>query len=172
MCYSNIYTMNEEVKTQIYELTFWVRKDLDAFKIIHEDIKNKLAKHDGEILFIEEPRIKNLAFPIKKEFKGIFCVIKIKLPVEKLRDFENWMKLKIEILRFLTAKPLIEKMAIKKSMRRGAIRAKPIAVPEIAKEASEPKEAVIYAGTTKESAPDTELTIEAIDEKLKEILQQ
>ena len=162
--------MEEELtKTNTYELAFWVKQELSPQKITSEIVLPQIQKLGGLIMQISEPKAKNLSYQIKREINGSFCVISFKLPQDNVKALEDWLKLRVEIIRFLITLAIPEAKLIKKVIRKPAMAS---VVPEIQEQKEtfieseiEQKEEIAPMATTPQ-----EINMDEIDEKLKEIL--
>lgn len=71
-----------------------------------ENFKNRI-KNDfkGEISFEDFWGKRDLAYPIKKKDSGFYVVLQYTFPGEKMRDFDEEIRLDAKILRHMTVKP-------------------------------------------------------------------
>ena len=87
-------------KEKSYELTVIFPLTLKEKEKVREELKKeqeKVAKIEKETDWGE----KKLAYPIKKNERGHFYFYELKANPEKIKSFEEWLKLNENILRYL-----------------------------------------------------------------------
>ncbi|MGB9726511.1 MAG: 30S ribosomal protein S6 [Minisyncoccia bacterium] len=97
---------NNTLENIFYELTFFLSSKLNDKEA--EEKFNNLIKEIEElkssVLETSLPRLEFLAYPIKKETSGYFCLVKFKIERELIQELEKKLKLMPEILRYLLLK--------------------------------------------------------------------
>ncbi len=91
------------MENQLYEISFWVKLNADVEKEI-EKIINLIQKNNGEIIYKDAPKKKEMAYPIKKEKTGFFSYIVFKLEKDKIENIKKELLFYKNILRFLIVK--------------------------------------------------------------------
>ena len=69
------------------------------------NFKARIVEFGGEVSFEDFWGKQDLAYPIKKKTSGFYAVLRYTFPSDKLRDFDEELRLDQNILRFLTVKP-------------------------------------------------------------------
>ena len=69
------------------------------------NFKTRVTEFGGEVSFEDFWGKQDLAYPIEKKTAGFYCVLRFTFPSDKLRDFDEELRLDKNILRFLTVKP-------------------------------------------------------------------
>lgn len=89
-----------------YEITTVVSSDLpmEERNNLHKLIGEYLDKSKGSILSEEDWGEKRLAYPIKKNDKGIYSHYKLELDSESVAELENKLRLNDNFLRILLVK--------------------------------------------------------------------
>lgn len=148
---------NNSEENIFYELTFFLSSKLND-KEAEEKFNNlikQIEEMGGSVLETTLPRLELLAYPIKKETSGYFCLAKFKIEGEVIKELEKKLKLMPEILRFLLLKKeeIGQKVGFQKKQRLVSKRLK----SELQTE--RPKE-------------EKEVSLEELDKKLNEILKE
>jgi ribosomal protein S6 len=89
------------MEKQIYELSYWLKADEQEENIKFEDI---FKNFDFEVIQEIQPKIKHMAYPIKKENIGKFGTFYFYGQKDKIEDFKNKIKSIDRILRFVILK--------------------------------------------------------------------
>lgn len=69
------------------------------------NFKTRITELGGEVSFEDFWGKQDLAYPIKKKNSGFYVVLQYTFPSEKVRDFDEELRLDANILRHLTVKP-------------------------------------------------------------------
>lgn len=90
-----------------YEIMLLVSGDLPEVEIqkVLEDFKAELKNVKGEITFEDVWGRRELAYPIQKQEEGFYVVYKFDIEPSVLPEFEQVLRLKKEILRYLITIP-------------------------------------------------------------------
>lgn len=90
---------------RLYELTYLLPLELkEDIQKISQEINAQIKENQGEIVKLENPILKKLAYPIKKQTSAFYGSIEFYFPPAKIKDLEKQIKTKPGILRFLLAK--------------------------------------------------------------------
>lgn len=87
----------------IYELGYWLKIDSNLNEDL-ERIKKILSSYEAEIIFEEQPKKRNLAYPIKKQILGYFGYLILKVEKEKIENIKKDLFKISNILRFIIIK--------------------------------------------------------------------
>jgi small subunit ribosomal protein S6 len=88
-----------------YEIMYILKADLDdaSRKAEIEKIHGYLTKADAKIAKVDEWGLKDLAYPIKKQNKGYYVVIKLTCEsADSIKEFDRLTKIDNNVLRTLT----------------------------------------------------------------------
>ena len=161
--------------TQHYEMLALVGAEHspEAASEILESVKTLISQAGGEVLQAAVIGKKKLAYPVKKQKFGTYVGLDFNLDGAKLAAVERDLRLRNDVLRFLnvktklkTAKELEEEARIQEKIQARKSREEASARQE--REAVERAEAAT-APARKDEAP---LTLEDIDKKIDEILDE
>ncbi len=96
-----------------YELLYIVQPTLseEDLKGIMGDIAGRIEKAGGKILKNEVWQKRNLAYPIKKFKQGYYVLVHYKAEANVPKEIEERMRIKEDILRFMTTNMLKKDMA-------------------------------------------------------------
>jgi len=105
----------EELKKAVYETTFIIAPTLsdEERKGLIEEILLLIEREDGEIMKVEKWGERDLAYPIKKFEKGYYVYILYQADPGVDRKVERQLKLKEEVLRYLTVRIKKKKLLAK-----------------------------------------------------------
>lgn len=89
-----------------YELAAFLSSNLSDTEAEEKfnNIIKQIEELNGLILETNLPRLEPLAYPIKKETSGYFCVVTFKVESEMIEEIQKRLKLLPEILRFMIVK--------------------------------------------------------------------
>lgn len=88
------------MKKQIYELSYWLKNEVEENKIL----KDLLEKFGFELIHENPPKVRNLAYPINKERTAKFGTFYFYATSDKIEEFKNKLRNLNEILRFIILK--------------------------------------------------------------------
>ncbi len=96
-----------------YELLYIVRPTLseEELKSITDDMASLITKSGGELLKNEVWQKRNLAYPIKKFKQGYYVLVHFKAQPSLPKILEEKMRIKEDILRFMTTTMLKKDIA-------------------------------------------------------------
>lgn len=81
-----------------------------------ETLKTRIAtKFEGEISFEDFWGKRDLEYPIAKKTSGFYVVIQYTFPGDKMSEFDEELRLNLNILRHLTIKPPVDVAPVKYS---------------------------------------------------------
>ncbi|USO01217.1 MAG: 30S ribosomal protein S6 [Alphaproteobacteria bacterium] len=88
----------------LYESVFIARQDLSSKQVeeLVEKFSKIVADFKGNVLKTEFSGLRPLAYPIQKNRKGHYVIMYIQAPGTFVTELERTMKLREEILRFIT----------------------------------------------------------------------
>ncbi|GGY42866.1 30S ribosomal protein S6 [Parvularcula lutaonensis] len=88
----------------LYEHIYIARQDVSPAQVdlITEELQNIVKENGGKVEKTEYWGLRNLQYKIKKNRKGHYSLMQIDAPSEALVEMERQMKLKEDILRFMT----------------------------------------------------------------------
>ncbi|RJO58930.1 30S ribosomal protein S6 [Candidatus Parcubacteria bacterium] len=132
---------------------------------ILESIKNSITASGGEIVKTEVLGKRKLAYPVKKQKFGIYVNLNFNLPPAALLKLERDWRLKDEIVRFLSVK--IRAKSAKELEEEARIQEK-IQARQARTEAQEKFEKTSAVAPK----PEKPLSLEDIDKKIEEILEE
>ncbi len=95
------------MKKQIYELSFWLRSDVENFSL-----RDLFERYNFEIIQEIPPRILKPAYPINKENIAKFGTIYFYGDSQKIEEFKNEIRKISEILRFIILKRKVIKQKV------------------------------------------------------------
>lgn len=88
---------------QLYELSFWVKLDSEPEKEI-KAIVDLINKNNGEIIFTDVAKKRELAYPINKEKVGYFSYLIFKMDKSQIEKINKELFALKNILRHLIVK--------------------------------------------------------------------
>jgi small subunit ribosomal protein S6 len=88
----------------LYEHIYIARQDVSPAQVdlISEELQSILKEHGGKVEKAEYWGLRNLQYKIKKNRKGHYSLMHIDAPHEAVAEMERQMRLKEDILRFMT----------------------------------------------------------------------
>ena len=89
-----------------YEIMFIVKTTMEEGKIKStiESMKKIITDLKGKIVDTKDMGERKLAYPIKKELNGFYCVLKVETTPETISEFDRKAQLSEVILRHLIIK--------------------------------------------------------------------
>lgn len=86
-----------------YEIMYILKSSLDdaARKAQIEKLHGIITKNGGKVNNVNEWGLRDLAYPIKKEIKGYYVVIKIEADNVALKEFDRLTRFDVNVLRTL-----------------------------------------------------------------------
>ena len=86
-----------------YEIMFIVKATMESadVKKSAETYKNLIETLKGKVVEAKELGEKKLAYPIKKELNGYYCVMQVEADKEAIQEFDRKIRLDETILRHL-----------------------------------------------------------------------
>ena len=86
-----------------YEIMYILTASLDdeARKAEIEKLHGILAAQKAQVKEVKEWGLRDFAYPMKKQTKGYYVVIKVTADTEGLREFDRLAKLDNNVIRFL-----------------------------------------------------------------------
>ncbi len=99
-------TKEEKTGKFFYELSFWLKPQLEEEEVLQKisQIQRIIQEEGGYNVEASLPKLKLLAYPIKKETSGYFIYIQFEISPEKLLAVEKKLKQEQDILRYLIVK--------------------------------------------------------------------
>ena len=99
-------TKEEKTGKFFYELSFWLKPQLEEEEVSQKisQIQRIIQEEGGYNVEASLPKLKLLAYPIKKETSGYFIYIQFEISPEKLLAVEKKLKQEQDILRYLIVK--------------------------------------------------------------------
>ncbi len=90
----------------LYEHVFIARQDISLQQVdaLTDHVKNIIQDGGGKISKTEYWGIRNLAYRIKKNRKGHYCLLNIDAPYKAVSEMERQMRINEDVLRFLTVR--------------------------------------------------------------------
>ena len=90
----------------LYEHIFIARQDISPAQVEHitEELQGIIRENGGEIHKAEYWGLRNLQYKIKKNRKGHYSLMNIEAPSDAVDEMERQMRIKEDILRFMTLK--------------------------------------------------------------------
>jgi small subunit ribosomal protein S6 len=94
----------QEVFMRPYDTVIVLRPDVAESKVKEtvERLKGTLVSHEAEIIAVEEWGMRELAYPVKKQEKGISVIIRYRAETPGMREFERQIKFTEDIIRYIT----------------------------------------------------------------------
>lgn len=88
----------------LYEHVYVARQDISPTQVdaLTEELQSIIREHGGEIKKAEYWGLRNLQYKIKKNRKGHYSLMNIEAPAEAITEMERQMRIKEDILRFMT----------------------------------------------------------------------
>lgn len=89
-----------------YELLYILRADLDeeAKKAAIENLANLIEKNGGKVVDTKEWGLRDFAYPIKKQKRGFYVLVKFEGTNDTLSEFSRTTKINPNVLRYLITK--------------------------------------------------------------------
>ncbi len=86
-----------------YEIMYILKSSLDdaARKAQIEKLHGIITKNGGKVNNVNEWGLRDLAYPIKKEIKGYYVVIKVEADNVALKEFDRLTRFDVNVLRTL-----------------------------------------------------------------------
>lgn len=90
----------------LYEHVFIARQDISVQQVdaLTDHVKNIIKDGGGEVSKTEYWGMRNLAYRIKKNRKGHYCLLNINAPYTAVSEMERQMRINEDVLRFLTVR--------------------------------------------------------------------
>lgn len=66
-----------------------------------ENVQTRLTDLGGQVHKVDAMGRRRLAYAIKKRVAGYYAVLRFQFPVAQLAEFERWLKLNENVLRYL-----------------------------------------------------------------------
>ncbi|OGY18286.1 MAG: 30S ribosomal protein S6 [Candidatus Chisholmbacteria bacterium RIFCSPLOWO2_01_FULL_50_28] len=89
------------VMKRTYELTVvFPQASVDLTKIT-KSLENLIGKAEGKVVSREDWGERELAYPIKKQKKGVYFLYLVELSVDKVAQLDKELRLMSELLRYL-----------------------------------------------------------------------
>lgn len=153
-----------------YELSYILKSDLEETKIkeVTEDLVGFISKIGQEPKVIIQPKILELAYPIKKQTQGFWGAVEFSLEGEKLPELEKKLKDTKEIIRFMLTKKVVEKKE-RKEKKKEKITAIPKTTPPTKQRLEQEDKQKLQPQKDKK---EERVEIKDLDKKLDEILKQ
>ncbi|WP_031549180.1 30S ribosomal protein S6 [Parvularcula oceani] len=88
----------------LYEHVYIARQDVSPAQVEHltEELQEIIREHGGSIEKSEYWGLRNLQYKINKNRKGHYSLMNITAPAEAIQEMERQMRIKEDILRFMT----------------------------------------------------------------------
>jgi small subunit ribosomal protein S6 len=89
---------------QLYEHVFVARQDISPAQVeaLSDELQTIVREHGGEIKKTEYWGLRNLQYKIKKNRKGHYSLLNIDSPADAVVELERQLRIKEDILRFMT----------------------------------------------------------------------
>ena len=86
-----------------YEIMYILKANLEegARKEVMEKLHAILTNNGGKVTNVNEWGLRDLAYPIKKESKGYYVVIKVECEPNATKEFDRKTKINSNVLRYL-----------------------------------------------------------------------
>lgn len=86
-----------------YEIMYILKANLEegARKEVMEKLHAILTNNGGKVANVNEWGLRDLAYPIKKESKGYYVVIKVECEPNATKEFDRKTKINSNVLRYL-----------------------------------------------------------------------
>jgi len=150
-----------EQKNNNYELSFWFSSRLSEEEIEKkfDNLLKQLEKLGALIIFNQSPQLKQLAYSVKKERNAYFGYIQFELSKDSLVDLEADLRLNDDLIRFMI-------LGIKPKEKQK--------VPSITfrKPVRKEQKSKIEEGTKEKPQKEKIISLEELDKKLNEILEE
>lgn len=88
----------------LYEHVFIARQDISPAQVeaLSEELQSIVREHGGEIRKHEYWGLRNLQYKISKNRKGHYSLFNLDCPPDAVTELERQMRIKEDILRFMT----------------------------------------------------------------------
>lgn len=146
----------------------------EAAQGILTQVRDEVAKAGGEVLTTNVIGKRKLAYPVQKERFGTYFELDFNLDGSAMHALERELKLRNDVIRFLiiktklkTAKELEEEVRIQ-----GKIQARKSREEAAVRQEHEAEQRTAEAASPKRKKDETPLTLEDIDKKIDEILDE
>ncbi len=89
---------------KLYETTFIARQDMAPSQVdlLTEQYSKIVLDHGGSVVKTEYCGLRQLAYPIKKNSKGHYVLLSLKVKPEAIQEIERQMRLNSDIIRYLS----------------------------------------------------------------------
>jgi len=86
-----------------YEMVFIIHPEIDGDNAegVITDVKDLIARNDGEVTEVEPWGLRKLAYPIKKQQEGRYVLIEFDLEPQNVAEIERVLKLTEPVIRHL-----------------------------------------------------------------------
>lgn len=90
----------------LYEHVYIARQDISPAQVeaLTDELQSIIREHGGSIKKTEYWGLRSLQYKIKKNRKGHYSLMNIEAPAQAVEEMERQMKIKEDILRFMTLK--------------------------------------------------------------------
>lgn len=87
-----------------YETMYIIHPELapEAVTTLNDKFKGILTKNDANIFNFEEWGMKKLAYKVRKQTKGYFCILNYDGPAQSIDEVERALKLNEQVMKFLS----------------------------------------------------------------------
>jgi small subunit ribosomal protein S6 len=111
-----------------YETLFVLHPELPEAQVREtiDRVKRLIEGMDGQVTETQDWGMRDLAYPIRKQPRGMYVLIHYTARPEVVKELERTMKLADEILRFIS----VRVPEAKKATRRATRRPRPVTTPE------------------------------------------
>ncbi|MEM9234194.1 MAG: 30S ribosomal protein S6 [Pseudomonadota bacterium] len=88
----------------LYEHVYIARQDISPAQVeaLTDELQGIIREHGGDIKKAEYWGLRNLQYKISKNRKGHYSLMNIEAPAQAIEEMERQMKIKEDILRFMT----------------------------------------------------------------------
>ncbi|RFB04546.1 30S ribosomal protein S6 [Parvularcula marina] len=88
----------------LYEHVYVARQDISPAQVeaLTDELQSIIREHGGDIKKAEYWGLRNLQYKINKNRKGHYSLMNIEAPSAAIEEMERQMKIKEDILRFMT----------------------------------------------------------------------
>ena len=86
-----------------YEMVFIIHPEIDGDNAegVITDVKDLIARNDGEVTEVEPWGLRKLAYPIKKQQEGRYVLMEFDLEPQNVAEIERVLKLTEPVIRHL-----------------------------------------------------------------------
>lgn len=89
-----------------YEHVLIARQDISPQQVdaLLEDITRTVQEHGGKVEKSEYWGLRNLAYRVRKNRKGHYCLLNLDAPAEAVHELERKQRINEDVLRFITVR--------------------------------------------------------------------